>query len=206
MNLEKLIAGTTDGAFTTGPDGTIAQWNRAAAKMLGYTTREAVGRSCGDLFGGHDRNLHCPGRRSCHTTGPTNRREPGHNFDVQTRTKKGAAIWVNVTTLTVADGTTARGLTIHLLRDVTATRETMALLQERLAASTPAAESNGNGLTARELEVLRMVASGVRTKGIAERLRVSPATVRNHVQNILGKLGAHSRLEAVAHATRHRLL
>ena len=34
-----------------------------------------------------------------------------------------------------------------------------------------------------------------------ERLHVSPATVRNHVQNILGKLGVHSRLEAVVHAT-----
>jgi DNA-binding NarL/FixJ family response regulator len=46
----------------------------------------------------------------------------------------------------------------------------------------------------------------VGTKGAAEQLRISPATIRNHVQNILGKLGAHSRLEAVAHATRHRLL
>jgi DNA-binding NarL/FixJ family response regulator len=35
---------------------------------------------------------------------------------------------------------------------------------------------------------------------------VSPATIRNHVQNILGKLGVHSRLEAVAYATRNRLI
>ena len=41
---------------------------------------------------------------------------------------------------------------------------------------------------------------------MAERLHVSPATVRNHVQNIAGKLGVHSRLEAVAFATKHRLL
>ena len=40
----------------------------------------------------------------------------------------------------------------------------------------------------------------------AKRLRVSQATIRNHVQNIFGKLGVHSRLEAVAHANRHRLL
>jgi DNA-binding NarL/FixJ family response regulator len=37
-------------------------------------------------------------------------------------------------------------------------------------------------------------------------LRVSRATVRNHVQNILDKLGVHSRLEAVAYATRPRLV
>jgi two-component system nitrate/nitrite response regulator NarL len=35
---------------------------------------------------------------------------------------------------------------------------------------------------------------------------VSPATVRNHVQNVLAKLGVHSRLEAVAYANRHRIL
>jgi DNA-binding NarL/FixJ family response regulator len=61
-------------------------------------------------------------------------------------------------------------------------------------------------LTRRELEVLRLLATGVNTKGAAEKLHVSPATVRNHVQNIFGKLGVHSRLEAVAYANRHRLL
>jgi len=47
---------------------------------------------------------------------------------------------------------------------------------------------------------------GLNTAMAAERLHVSPATVRNHVQNILGKLGAHSRLEAVAQARQHRLI
>jgi two-component system nitrate/nitrite response regulator NarL len=54
--------------------------------------------------------------------------------------------------------------------------------------------------------VLRLVASGAGTPAMAEGLGVSRATVRNHVQNILGKLGVHSRLEAAAYATRHRLV
>jgi DNA-binding NarL/FixJ family response regulator len=41
---------------------------------------------------------------------------------------------------------------------------------------------------------------------MAGKLNVSPATVRNHVQNIFGKLGVHSRLEAVADATARGLL
>jgi two-component system nitrate/nitrite response regulator NarL len=41
---------------------------------------------------------------------------------------------------------------------------------------------------------------------MAERLHVSPATVRNHVQHILEKLGVHSRLEAAAYATRRGCL
>ena len=61
-------------------------------------------------------------------------------------------------------------------------------------------------LTRRELEVLRLMGGGANTKVAAERLHVSPATIRNHAQNIFGKLGVHSRLEAVAYATRHRLL
>jgi two-component system nitrate/nitrite response regulator NarL len=51
---------------------------------------------------------------------------------------------------------------------------------------------------------LGLIAGGANTRAIATQLRVSPATVRNHVQNLLGKLGVHSRLEAVAYAARHR--
>jgi DNA-binding NarL/FixJ family response regulator len=84
-------------------------------------------------------------------------------------------------------------------------QEILSLLRNRLAVPPVAPESN-DALTPRELEILRIIATGVSTRGTAEKLHVSPATVRNHVQNILGKLGAHSRLEAVACATRHRLL
>jgi DNA-binding NarL/FixJ family response regulator len=71
------------------------------------------------------------------------------------------------------------------------------------------APPDGTGLgelTRREVEILHLIATGLNTKDAAERLHVSPATIRNHVQNILGKLGAHSRLEAVAYATRNRLI
>jgi DNA-binding NarL/FixJ family response regulator len=78
-------------------------------------------------------------------------------------------------------------------------------VRERLTAPA-AAEPTSDSLTRRELEILRMIATGVSTRAAADKLHVSPATVRNHVQNILGKLGAHSRLEAVAMATRQRLL
>jgi DNA-binding NarL/FixJ family response regulator len=50
------------------------------------------------------------------------------------------------------------------------------------------------------------MADGLSTSAAAERLHVSRATIRNHVQNILTKLDVHSRLEAVAFATKHRLV
>jgi len=58
-------------------------------------------------------------------------------------------------------------------------------------------------LTERELEVLRLLAQGIRNDGIAERLFISQQTVQTHVRNILAKLRVHSKLEAVVFAVRH---
>jgi DNA-binding NarL/FixJ family response regulator len=61
-------------------------------------------------------------------------------------------------------------------------------------------------LTGRELEILGMVGDGMTSKEIAEKLYISENTVRNHVRNILDKLGMSSRFEAVSWAYREGLL
>ena len=61
-------------------------------------------------------------------------------------------------------------------------------------------------LTDRELEVLKALTEGLATPEICERLYIAPNTLRTHVQNIMGKLRVHSKLEAVAFALRHRLV
>jgi DNA-binding NarL/FixJ family response regulator len=61
-------------------------------------------------------------------------------------------------------------------------------------------------LTAREVEVLRLVAKGMSNREIAEELYISENTVKNHVRNILEKLHLHNRMEAVIYAVRERLL
>ncbi|MFN8024794.1 MAG: response regulator transcription factor [Acidimicrobiia bacterium] len=61
-------------------------------------------------------------------------------------------------------------------------------------------------LSQRELEVLGLLARGLSTDEMVDELILSVHTVRNHVRAILAKLGAHSRLEAVAIATRRGLL
>ncbi|MHB1361760.1 MAG: response regulator transcription factor [Thermoleophilia bacterium] len=57
-------------------------------------------------------------------------------------------------------------------------------------------------LTRRELEILQLLARGLNNDVISRQLYISPTTTRNHIQNILGKLGVHSKLEAVACAVR----
>ena len=61
-------------------------------------------------------------------------------------------------------------------------------------------------LTAREVEVLRLVARGLSNRYIAAELFISENTVKNHVRNILEKLHLHNRMEAVMYAMRERLL
>ena len=70
----------------------------------------------------------------------------------------------------------------------------LVLGEYRRLASTPA-DPDAPALTPRETEVLRLVAKGMSYKQIAERLVLSHRTVQNHVQNTLGKLQLHNRVE-----------
>lgn len=72
----------------------------------------------------------------------------------------------------------------------------------RLAATPPGGPTDDSAprLTERETEVLRLVAKGLSYKQIAERLGLSHRTVQNHVQNTLGKLQLHNRVELTRYA------
>jgi DNA-binding NarL/FixJ family response regulator len=87
-----------------------------------------------------------------------------------------------------------------LLQPMVATR-----LIERMAGQ-PAAAPPGHALTARELEVLRLLAAGLQNKEIGERLVITERTVKFHVSSILAKLGAGNRTEAVAMAAQQGLV
>jgi two-component system nitrate/nitrite response regulator NarL len=88
--------------------------------------------------------------------------------------------------------------------------EIVARVRRSLVRAFAAPTSNGNetshDLTAREREVLLLLAQGLSQKKIADRLVISSKTVGTHIQRVLGKLGVHSRAEAVAFAYRTGLL
>jgi DNA-binding NarL/FixJ family response regulator len=83
---------------------------------------------------------------------------------------------------------------------------TTSLLYQLLPRLEPTYRGVGANLTARELEILELLADGTTGRAIAERLYLSFNTVRNHVQSILDKLGAHSQLQAVAIAVKEGIV
>ncbi len=89
-----------------------------------------------------------------------------------------------------------------LPRDVIVTiAKRVAESRDRQAERTPV-----EALTPRELEVLKALVEGLSTPDICERLVITPNTLRTHVQNIMGKLHVHSKLEAVSFALRYKLV
>ncbi len=113
------------------------------------------------------------------------------------------------------------GAISYLLKNVSALELTKAIQSAHAGLSTltreamealahPASEASQDitvfDLTRRELEVLALMVEGLTNPDIAERLVVSRSTVKAHVSNILGKLTAANRSEAVSIALKHKLL
>ena len=107
----------------------------------------------------------------------------------------------------------------YLLKDVSADELAQAIRAAHAGRATLAPEAAqalvhaatqppapGHDLTERERAVLALMVEGLNNTEIAERLVVSPSTIKSHVSNILSKLGVASRTEAVALAVRHRLI
>ncbi len=82
----------------------------------------------------------------------------------------------------------------------------MSALRETVESRPSQAPAYPDGLTQREVEVLRLVASGRSNPEIAVELFISPRTVTTHVSNILNKINAANRAEATGYAVRQGLV
>jgi len=96
---------------------------------------------------------------------------------------------------------------VRALRRVTSGEADLApQVQRRLLEMLPRHEPARDGLTDRELQVLRLVAEGLSNTEIAGRLHVSDATVKTHINHVFAKTGVRDRAQAVAYAYRHHLV
>ena len=98
------------------------------------------------------------------------------------------------------------GLTISTGLGMLPLVDRIASLQEKLATRAPTTPAYPDGLTEREVEVLRLVSSGKSNPEIGEELFISPRTVTTHVSNILNKINAANRAEAATYASRQGLV
>ncbi len=215
--LAEIFSKTTDGVLGVDQDRKVALWNEAAERLVGYRAVEVLGRPCSEILAGRDRSGRPVCGPACSLIASARKGEPVQGREVMISTKSGQLIWIHITAIVVPSGAPSLFTMVHVFRDVTRQVETETLLtkvQALLAHEAQPLEgggpqSSGNPsplsvLTPREQQVLRLIARGESSKGVAERLRISPSTARNHTQKILHKLGVHTKLEALALAFHYK--
>jgi PAS domain S-box-containing protein len=205
------LESTAVAAFSTDREGRISEWNEGAKRLLGYQRKEVLGKPCHEIIQGTDLagNRYCS--EWCIPRGMAARGECIRPYSMDVRCRTGETVRVFCSILVRGSEHSSRSLT-HLLHIRPSAPD-----DYQQGEPTAATTNQANGLdavilaeqpklTARELEVLRLLSAGAATRVIAASLFISSATVRTHVQAILRKIGAHSKLEAVSIAIRLRLI
>jgi PAS domain S-box-containing protein len=217
-NLLEALTHTADGAYVIDAQQRITFWNRAAEDLLGYSAEEVLGRSCYQVFAGRD-ETGCPiCRQRCIPYVAGGRGEPVQNFDTYVRSKDGRSHWVNVSILALPGAKDTPRAIVHIFRNIDAQKQVEAFARDvagqarqlDLRKRRPTTPANDRPipeqLTTREFQILELLAQGIDTSTIAQKLVIRDVTVRNHIQRILHKFDVHSRLEAIVYARKHELL
>jgi len=191
----ELFASGDAPAFASDSRQRITFWNAGAERLLGLDAPEVLGKPCHEVIQGRD----VFGNRFCYDGCPLRatlrRGETTRAFEMVAHPRDNGPRALRVTTVQLPERCAQLFTLIHILRPAWSDS-----LQVKPAPA--AASPDGPPLTPREKVVLLCIAAALQNKEIAARLDISPATVRNHVHNVLEKLDVHSKLEAAALAYR----
>jgi PAS domain S-box-containing protein len=201
-----------DPVFATDRHLNVIFWNASCERLLGFSEEEILGSACAsslagcDAFGNRYCSEHCP------VTEMAARGETVRHFGLRLRAKDGRVIPTDVSVLHLVVRPPDHFVLAHILtpselpvRVADAQREASPP-RPILVAIRESPDARARKLTAREVEVLGMLAAGRSTPEIAGRLCISNLTARNHIQNVLEKLEVHSKAEAVAFAFQQRIV
>ena len=209
-----LLEGTADAAFAVDELGTVRSWNRAAEKLFGYPRSSVLQKPCAQLFQGRGSlgNIVCS--ENCSVLQRTAAHCHTENYDMEVNRQGGSRLWVNISIIVFHDARSGQRLHIHLAHDITTGKKKEELAQKLLGAAkefvalpeSPGAVAPISPLSAQEKRVLSLLAEGKTPEEVARALKIGPRTLRNHLHHANQKLGTRSRLEAVIHAVRRRLI
>jgi DNA-binding CsgD family transcriptional regulator len=210
-----LLSKAGEAAFAIDSSDRIVFWNKGCEELLEKPAREVLGKFCHDVMGGRDLhgNVYC--YRNCPVAHQAreSEKEAVHPFILSVRNGKGEERRITVSMFAVSEVRASLSSVVHVIRKDEASPSPLEKKLAEAAAAAPAPrwqmrEPAGHPieLTAREREILRCLAEGLPTPGIAKKLFISPVTVRNHIQNILQKLDVHTKLAAVVFAFRNQLI
>jgi DNA-binding CsgD family transcriptional regulator len=191
--------------WITDPVGRISYLNPRAEALFGHSFSEWYARPCHLVVAGRTRTgpFCCP---RCRVRSQANARAEIEPVHMEIGAKDGARTEVCVVVIAVESP--AGKQLVHLVVDDERERRVRGFLErvvsraemDSLSTARPVRKKTpaSSQLSRREREVLSMLVEDANLYEIAIRLSISHATVRNHVQHILAKLGVHSILEAVA--------
>lgn len=222
------LCNTADGVFIVDAEKRILRWNKGAEKILGYAEADVLNHECFRVISGKLRQDRVLCSKNCKIHSNALNGTPQENFDVLIQGKDNKPLWLNVSILSPADG--GEPFLAHILRDVTQEKAKELALEKFLsyleahdllskenssgktplrnvaAATFAATDKTTASLSDREIEVLTLLAEGLATKSLAQKLSISHFTARNHIQNILVKLDLHSKAQAVSYAFKRGIL
>jgi PAS domain S-box-containing protein len=213
-DLYELLERTSDAAFAMTDSGDICSWNASAEELFGFDKAQAIGKTCFQLFAGRDTlgTLTCT--ENCRVRDCAAPHAAIPDFDLEVNTRDSGRIWVNVSTLVSEDPKTGRRRIVHLARSIEDRKRAESVVHRMLVVSRELVELSEqslrvapvNPLSEQEHRVLRSFSEGKSPTSIVTDLKISPQTLRNHLHHINQKLGTHTRLEAVTHAIRRKLI
>ena len=212
MPILEDIIDTTEPAFASNRNGRIVDWNESVERLLGHASSDVIGRHCFELLDGKDifGNRFCHAR--CAIRSMIHCHEPLNHWQLNYRTASSDRINVSVSAIVLNNARPSDFIVVHVLKPIVIPGGESGLVapdRQDNVTSLDALEEEGNcpvELTARESEILQLLAEGWSTREIVRLLCISEHTVRTHIRRILNKMNVHSRLEAVCLATRRRLL
>jgi PAS domain S-box-containing protein len=213
-DLYALLERTSDAAFAMTDGGEICSWNASAEALFGFHRDEAVGKTCFQLFEGRDTLGALVCTENCRVRDCAAHHAPIPDFDLEVNTRDRGRIWVNISTLVSEDANGGRRRVVHLARSVEERKRAELVIQRLLLVSKQFVDISEqslrgapiNPLSDQEHRVLRSFSQGKTPTDIVSDLKISPQTLRNHLHHINQKLGTHTRLEAVTHALRRKLI